>query len=266
MSQLVALAPKSKFYKSPSFMTLSIEIAPGPYQSPLYAIVQALIYAILVPGALRGIRKGYESLMPSHGRCGKVMKIQEVNCPCTEDALGHILLCVPFCRDCPSPERVLPYRYGLAGIATGNVMFAGLLYLAYLVVVSSLVFRKLKEDPDNRKVQCRIVSLNCAYIAASGIFFYTNLIAVYGGVGDFVALEPAVFFTANRIFELNIGTIIGVVVLLSMWGMAYHEQSQMDESGKNVSSMSSVALSTHEESRRALEEALNEMRTGVYRE
>lgn len=40
----------------------------------------------------------------------------------------------------------------------------------------------------------------------------------------------------------------------------------MDESGKNVSSMSSVALSTHEESRRALEEALNEMRTGVYKE
>lgn len=69
----------------------------------------------------------------------------------------------------------MPYRYGLAGIITGNVMLAGLLYLGYLVVVASLVFRKIREDPDSRKVQCRIVSLNCAYIAASGVSFYTNV-------------------------------------------------------------------------------------------
>ncbi|OEH79861.1 hypothetical protein cyc_06818 [Cyclospora cayetanensis] len=72
-----------------------------------------------------------------------------------------------------------------------------------------------------------------------------------------------------------------IIALLVIWGVGYHEQSerywtadkndqqihlhadQMDERGKNVSTMSSVSLSTEEESRRALEEALNEMQTGV---
>lgn len=54
-------------------------------------------------------------------------------------------------------------------------MIAGLLYLAYLVLVSCLVLRKIRADPDSRKVQCRIVSFNCAYIVASGVTFYTNV-------------------------------------------------------------------------------------------
>lgn len=44
--QLVSLAPKSKYYTAASLF--SIEIAPGPYRSSIYAIVQALVYAILV--------------------------------------------------------------------------------------------------------------------------------------------------------------------------------------------------------------------------
>ncbi|CDJ60897.1 hypothetical protein, conserved [Eimeria maxima] len=322
VAPLVALAPKSKFYKSASLSSLSIEIAPGPYQSMLYAIVQALVYAILVPGALRGIRSGRSTAHAQKMLLGtaffvfhsagivilqNVLSLRALIAIPVSLALGLAAMMLAL-RSMDSVEQLhkvrahlphthgmereplawcacmklycillanmsyhllsslMPYRYGLAGIITGNVMLAGLLYLGYLVVVASLVFRKIREDPDSRKVQCRIVSLNCAYIAASGVSFYTNLIAVYCGVGDFVALEPAVFFTANRIFELNLGTIIAIIALLAMWGMAYHEQSQMDESGKNVSSMSSVALSTHEESRRALEEALHEMRTGAYKE
>ncbi|KAL8450787.1 hypothetical protein Emag_003075 [Eimeria magna] len=152
----------------------------------------------------------------------------------------------------------LPFRYGLAGLISSNVIIVGLLYAAYIVTVGLMVLKKLKEDSDSRKVQSRVISLDCAYIAASGISFFANLIAVYGGIGDFVALEPAVFFTASRTMELNIGTIIMVIALLAMFGVGYHEQNQMESSGKNISSISSVAVATQDEARRALEEALHE--------
>lgn len=36
----------------------------------------------------------------------------------------------------------------------------------------------------------------------------------------------AVFFAANRIFELNLGTIVALIALLSMWAVGYHEQGK----------------------------------------
>lgn len=87
------------------------------------------------------------------------------------------------CRYLPSPSAngsigsnsFLPFRYGVAGLLTGNHIYAGLLYLAYLLAVSTLVLQKVKADPDSRKVQSRIVALDCAYIAISGISFFMNV-------------------------------------------------------------------------------------------
>ncbi|KAL8431401.1 hypothetical protein Efla_001756 [Eimeria flavescens] len=331
--QLVSLAPKSKSYRTAAFF--SIEIAPGLYQSPWYAVVQAIIYSILVrtskdlldfrraTGHFKKILMGitffiYHSLaivllhnvlgirallaLPmaiAFGLVALSLALRSVDsvehlrrmtdcCPFLQgmERVNHIGNSVPFHTrhlDVQEPlgycasvkmycilianlsyhaiSTFLPYRYGLAGFVTGNVMFAGLLYAAYLAAVSLMVLKKIKEDADSRKVQARVISMDCAYIVASGVSFYGNLIAVYGGIGDFVALEPAVFFTASRTLELNIGTIIMVIALLAMFGVGYHEQNQMDSSGKNVSSISSVAVATHEEARRALEEALTESST-----
>lgn len=69
----------------------------------------------------------------------------------------------------------LPYRYGLAGILSTNVMIVGLLYLGYLGTVAYCVLQKIKADRDSSKVQSRIVSFNCAYIAVSGISFFMNV-------------------------------------------------------------------------------------------
>lgn len=315
VAPLVSLAPKSSYHKTTSLF--SIEIAPGAYRSPVYAIVEAIVYSILVPGALFGIRNGRATahvkkillgtaffiwhsvaivllhnvlgiralfslpLALALGLCALLLALRSVDsvefARKTADHLPHLqgmqreplawcgsmkMYCVLMANlSYHFLSSFLPYRYGLAGILTTNVIIVGLLYLGYLGAVAFCVFQKIKADPDSSKVQSRIVSFNCAYIAVSGISFFLNLIAVYCGIGDFVALEPAVFFTASRTFELNIGTIVMLSVLLSMWGVGYHEQNQMDASGKNVSSMSSVALGTHEESRKALEEALNEVRT-----
>ncbi|KAL8272684.1 hypothetical protein Esti_003388 [Eimeria stiedai] len=315
VAPLVALAPKSKHYQASSLF--SIEVAPGIYQSSWYAIVQAIMYSILVRPTshldnldnrratahfkktllgiaffiyhsagivilhnVLGIRALFAlPLAIALGLVAASLALRSVDsvehlqkmkqhCPLLQgmerEPLGYCASAKMYCLilanlSYHTISTFLPYRYGLAGLLSSNVIIVGLLYAAYLMAVGLMVLKKMKEDSDSRKVQARVISLDCAYIAASGISFFANLIAVYGGIGDFVALEPAVFFTASRTMELNIGTIIMVIALLAMFGVGYHEQNQMDSSGQNVSSLSSVAVATQEEARRALEEALTEV-------
>ncbi|XP_026193332.1 uncharacterized protein LOC34622901 [Cyclospora cayetanensis] len=315
VAPVVSVAPKSKYYKS---SISSMEIAPGAYRSTFYVIFQAVMYLILVPGALRGIRYGritdvktmlsntvffvcysvgvviFQNVLAVRALFALPLSVafglyamrhtlrsmdSVEHLQSTQDNLPYSqgmgkeplawLMCIEmYCVLLANfsyhfVSCFVPYVYGLAGLVTSNIIVAGFVYLAYLGAVAYLLYLKIKADPESRKVQSRIVTFNCAYVVASGISFYTNVLAVYRNIGDFVALEPAVFFTATRIFELNLGTAIMIIALLVIWGVGYHEQNQMDERGKNVSTMSSVSLSTEDESRRALEEALNEMQTGV---
>lgn len=90
------------------------------------------------------------------------------------------------------PCSFLPYRYGIAGIVTSNSMIAGLLYIAYLVGVSMVVFDKLKKS-DPKGAQNRVLAFDCAFIATAGISFYCNVSwnCALGVTGTSMSFFPA---------------------------------------------------------------------------
>jgi len=314
VAPLVAFAPTNKSYRAASFE--SIEIAPGQYQSYLYAIIQAIVYALLVPGALFAVKNGRSTkhvkktlfgtsffvyysaaiivlqnvfsmrslfALPLALAAGLLTMPHALRSFDSIEKLGRLRECCPHLKGLEQEplgylaclkmysmvnanlsyhflSSFLPFRYGLAGIVTSNPMIAGALYIAYLAVVANMINARIREDPDARKAQARVVSFDCAFVAVAGFSFLLNLIAVYCGVGDFVAFDPPVFFTAMRTFELNLGTLIMTIALFCTWGVGYHEQGQLDEAGHNVTSMSSVALRSSEEARSALHQTLDEVR------
>ncbi|CBZ56360.1 conserved hypothetical protein [Neospora caninum Liverpool] len=144
-----------------------------------------------------------------------------------KEPFGWFVACHAFCLLCANLlycliSGFLPGHFGIAGMLTGNPVIAGLLYILWLGSVSTGIFFFItSEEADARKTQDLVVGFCCSYCAVAGLSFLTNVVAIYGNIGSFVALDPVPFFSVSNFFSFNVPTLTLLSVLFILWAVGF---------------------------------------------
>nr|CEL78796.1 TPA: hypothetical protein BN1205_028860 [Toxoplasma gondii VEG] len=168
-----------------------------------------------------------------------------------KEPFGWLVACRAFCVLCANllycfVSGFIPGHLGIAGMLTGNLVIAGLLYLLWLSAVSMGIFFLItSEEADARKTQNLVVAFCCSYCAVAGLSFFTNVAAIYGNTGSFVALDPVPFFSVSNLFSFNVPTLVLLSLLFIMWAAGFKMISEMDkvQAGDSLSAFSLSSFS-----------------------
>ncbi|KYF40496.1 hypothetical protein TGARI_278145 [Toxoplasma gondii ARI] len=188
-----------------------------------------------------------------------------------KEPFGWLVACRAFCVLCANllycfVSGFIPGHLGIAGMLTGNLVIAGLLYLLWLSAVSMGIFFLItSEEADARKTQNLVVAFCCSYCAVAGLSFFTNVAAIYGNTGSFVALDPGKnnqtpvhrttdcmmstrlvpFFSVSNLFSFNVPTLVLLSLLFIMWAAGFKMISEMDkvQAGDSLSAFSLSSFS-----------------------
>ncbi|PFH31359.1 hypothetical protein BESB_027940 [Besnoitia besnoiti] len=241
------LALSSYIYMSLGLI-LFISVLPLP---AFIAVVLSLSLALL--GALLALRSVQSLLWFERGeKTASFLRGME------KEPYGWLLACQAFCLLSANllyclVSGFLPGHLGVAGLFTGNTAVAGFLYFVWIIAVATGVFLLITCDrADARKTQNVVLAFCCSYCIVAGLSFFANVTAIYGGIGNFVALDPVPFFSVANPFSFNAPTLMLLAIMLSLWAVGITLIGGMDDKAETGRSLSTVSLSSFSEASEAL--------------